>query len=158
MNRFIFLLGLIPAFNSFAEVPEQVRTMMSCGEFAAASEVLKSSTEATYFEKDSLNEIMDRIRSDFRISYADGVNAIQEKFPFATAGQIEEWIKKKYIETKIIDGKEYMFRKTVSNLDRLVPELAADRRAEQIQSDAEYAEYAKTRLPMRKAARRGNTG
>ena len=143
MNRFILLLGLIPAFGCFAEVPEQVNTMMSCGEFTAASELLKSSTEATCFEKDSLNEIMDRIRSDFRISYSEGVNAIQEKFPFATISQIEEWINKKYIETKIIDGNEYMFRKTVSNLDRLVPEMAADRRAEQIQSDAEYAEFAK---------------
>ena len=142
MNRFIILLGLVPVLNCFAEVPETVRTMMSCGEFAAASEALEKCTEATEFEKDSINEIMDRIRSDFRIPYAEGVKAIQEKFPFVTTGQIERWIGNKYIETKIIDGKEYMFRKTVSNLDRLVPELSADKSAEQLQTSSEYMRFA----------------
>ncbi len=142
MNRFIVLLGLISASNCFAEIPEQVRTMMSCGEFASASEVVEALPEVTCFEKDSINEIMDRIRRDFSVPYAEGQKAIQEKYPFATAEQIESWVKSKYIETKIIDGKEYMFRKSISNLGRLVPELSSAKRAEQIQTDAEYAKYA----------------
>ena len=64
---------------------------------------------------DSLQAIMSRIRDDFRLSREEGKKLLLEKVPGATDKQIEAWKQKKYLETRMIDGEERWFRKTISN-------------------------------------------
>ena len=133
----IYLIALcLPFLEIEAAVPEKIPFMIDAGEFGTVEKIIDNPTHGmTTLEADSILEIMSRIRSDFRITYSEGIKAIQDKFPFVTEANIKDWISKKYIEVKEIDGKCYMFRKTVSNLDRLVPELSKFRRNELIQED-----------------------
>ncbi len=126
-----------------AAVPESVREEFRMGNFSVVEQSIADGVGMDALESDSLLAIMDRIRGDFNIPYMDGIRRIQQKFPYASVANIEEWVAKRYIECKTIDGKRYMFRKTVSNLDRLVPELSAARQAEYIMEDFDYMNYAK---------------
>ena len=74
---------------------------------------------------DSLQAIMSRIRSDFRLTSDEGKKLLLEKVPTATDNQIEEWKTKKYLETRIIDGQERWFRKTIRNFGLLNKDLYA---------------------------------
>ncbi len=75
---------------------------------------------------DSLQTMMSRIRNDFRITADDGKAMIKAKVPGATDEMISQWIDKKYIETRIIDGQEWWFRKNKSNFELLNKELYAE--------------------------------
>lgn len=144
MNRAILFMLLAGAasLGVDASVNDNVKDLVRDGKFLMAREAMGKSHEISAVEKDSLVAIMQRIRADFNLTFDDGVKAIQTKFPHATLENINDWVGKRYIEVKEIDGKRYMFRKTVSNLDRLVPELSAARKSEQIKNDSEYMAYA----------------
>lgn len=133
----IYLIALcLPFLEIEAAVPEKIPFMIDAGEFGAVEKIVDNPNHGmTTLEVDSILKIMSRIRSDFRITYNEGLQVIQDKYPFVTEANIKDWISKKYIEVKEIDGKCYMFRKSVSNLDRLVPELSKFRRNELIQED-----------------------
>ncbi len=133
----IYLIALcLPFLEIEAAVPEKIPFMIDAGEFGAVENIVDNPNHGmTTLEVDSILKIMSRIRSDFRITYNEGLQVIQDKYPFVTEANIKDWISKKYIEVKEIDGKCYMFRKSVSNLDRLVPELSKFRRNELIQED-----------------------
>lgn len=136
MKKICLIALCLPFFEIEAAVPEKIPLMVDMGEFGAVENILSSQNHGmTSVKADSILAIMSRIRNDFRISYKDGIKAIQDKFPFVTEANVKEWISKKYIEVKKIDGETYMFRKTVSNLDRLVPELSKFRRNELFQED-----------------------
>lgn len=84
---------------------------------------------------DSLQAMMQRIRYDFQLTPEEGKKLLLEKVPNATDEQINEWKSKKYLETKIIDGQEWWFRKTIRNFSLLNKELfdstiAADKKNE----------------------------
>ena len=87
---------------------------------------------------DSLQTMMQRIRRDFRLTPEDGKKMLMEKVPNVTDSQIEVWKAKKYLETRVIDGQEWWFRKTIKNFALLNKELYG----EQIASDKkkEYAD------------------
>ena len=138
----IYLIALcLPFLEIEAAVPEKIPFMIDAGEFGAVEKIVDNPNHGmTTLEVDSILKIMSRIRSDFRITYNEGLQVIQDKYPFVTEANIKDWISKKYIEVKEIDGKCYMFRKSVSNLDRLVPELSKFRRNELIQEDLKNLE------------------
>lgn len=97
------------------------------GEFAKIENLinkLSDQDKARYASRiDSLQAIMSRIRDDFRWSAEEGKKRLLEKVPGATDRQIESWKQKKYLETRMIDGQERWFRKTVSNFALLNKEL-----------------------------------
>lgn len=102
------------------------------------SQLSKKEKKQNFVFIDSLQTMMQRIRNDFRISPEEGKKLLLEEVPTATDKQIEEWIAKKYIETKIIDGQEWWFRKTIRNFSLLNKELYG----EQIATDKKN-EYSK---------------
>lgn len=84
---------------------------------------------------DSLQDIMTRIRKDFRLTPEEGKKQLLEKVPNATDAMIESWKEKKYLETRIIDGKEWWFRKTIRNFSLLNKELYSETIAKDKSSD-----------------------
>ena len=97
------------------------------GEFAKVEQTISKLSEAEKGKHawliDSLQAMMSRIRDDFRLSREEGKKLLLEKVPGATDKQIESWKQKKYLETRIIDGEERWFRKTISNFVLLNREL-----------------------------------
>lgn len=136
------LISSFMALAANAEVPTSITSLIGSGEFSKAEALINKEKGLSVYQKDSLLSIMSRIRSDFRIPYEEGVRQIQQKFSNASDYNIQQWESKKYIETMTIDGQKYLFRKAVSNLDRLVPELSFERRYEGIVGDQKYAKYA----------------
>ncbi len=115
----------------FSAVPQEITSLFNDGEFRKVEEKISAKDSGlTAVEADSVRAIMNRIKADFRYTYDEGIGKIQERFPHATADNIKDWEARNFIETKIIDGQKMMYRKAISNLDRLVPELSANRKIE----------------------------
>ena len=97
------------------------------GEFAKVESLIGKLNEKEKTQHalliDSLQAMMSRIRDDFRLSREEGVKLLLEKVPQATDKQIEEWKQKKYLETRVIDGEERWFRKTIRNFTLLNKEM-----------------------------------
>ena len=95
------LLALVAsalAFVGMAITPDwqhEVDQLIAQGEFARAEKVMKSLPkkvrQADAVRIDSLRTIMQRIRTDFRITPEEGVKKIREKMPEATDAQIQHW-------------------------------------------------------------------
>ena len=116
----------------------QVDQLIAQGEFARAEKVMKSLPkkvrQADAVRIDSLRTIMQRIRTDFRITPEEGVKLIRAKMPEATDAQIENWKRTRALEVMNIDGKEMWFRKSVGNLWLLGKEFAAQNAADNHES------------------------
>ena len=129
------------ALASMAITPDwqgQVDELIAQGEFARAEKVMKSLPKkvrvADAVRIDSLRTIMQRIRTDFRITPEEGVKMIREKMPEATDAQIQHWKDTRALEVMNIDGKEMWFRKSVGNLWLLGKEFAAQNAADNHES------------------------
>ncbi len=129
------------ALSGAAGAPDwqpQVDQLIAQGEFARAEKVMKSLPkkvrQADAVRIDSLRTIMQRIRTDFRITPEEGVKMIREKMPDATDAQIENWKRTRALEVMNIDGKEMWFRKSVGNLWLLGKEFAAQNAADNHES------------------------
>ena len=116
----------------------QVDQLIAQGEFTRAEKVMKSLPkkvrQADAVRIDSLRTIMQRIRTDFRITPEEGVKLIRAKMPEATDAQIENWKRTRALEVMNIDGKEMWFRKSVGNLWLLGKEFAAQNAADNHES------------------------
>jgi len=119
------------ALMGMAATPDwqsQVDEYIAQGEFAKAEKVMKKLPKkvrkAEAVRIDSLCTIMQRIRTDFRITPEEGVKMIREKMPEATDAQIQHWKDTRALEVMNIDGKEMWFRKSVRNLWLLGKEFA----------------------------------
>lgn len=97
------------------------------GQFSSADSLMESLPQKEkakyYVDIDSFRTIMERIRMDFSLSREDGIKLIRKQIPDITAGRIEDWKNKKFIETMEIDGTERWFRKAIRNLWLLNNEL-----------------------------------
>ena len=129
------------ALSGVAGTPDwqpQVDQLIAQGEFARAEKVMKALPkkvrQADAVRIDSLRTIMQRIRTDFRITPEEGVKMIREKMPDATDAQIENWKRTRALEVMNIDGKEMWFRKSVGNLWLLGKEFAAQNAADNHES------------------------
>lgn len=144
----IFAIGaLMSAVDSLAAVPENSSALMESGDFATIEQLISSpDSKITRAEADSLREVMRRIKRDFSIPYEEGIKQIQSRFSNASRQNIEDWERNNYIETKTIDGTKYMFRKSISNLDRLVPELSARKESQQVATNFSRAKFAKAAM------------
>ena len=99
------------------------------GEFAKVEEIItklnKKEKKQYALLVDSLQAMMTRIKNDFRLTPEEGKKLLLEKVPNATDQQIAEWKEKKYLETRVIDGQEWWFRKTIRNFGLLNKDLYA---------------------------------
>ena len=73
-----------------------------------------------WLESDSASAIASRINRDFPYT----VSEIKQKIDFLDNKTIDKYIKKGYIETKMIGGKRMVHRKADSNVKLLCPELS----------------------------------
>lgn len=89
------------------------------GELAKAEKLLDNLSDQEKKDycllADSLRQTIYRIRKDFSITPQEGKQEISKRMQGVTDEQIDEWIKKKYIEADNIDGKEMWFRRSVGN-------------------------------------------
>ena len=135
MNKKYLLVGVasFAALCCVGGVPQEIDELMKDGEFKKVETLISQKDNGlTAFEKDSLREIMSRIRNDFSYTFNEGVGKIQERFPHVSLENVKDWEARNFVETNIIDGEKRMFRKVVSNIDRLVPELSAGRKSQEI--------------------------
>ena len=103
--------------------------LLNNGEFAKIEQIINGLSKKEKKQHamliDSLQAMMSRIKYDFRYTREEGKNLLLKKVPDATDAQIEEWKQKKYLETRVIDGQEWWFRKTIRNFGLLNKELFA---------------------------------
>lgn len=78
----------------------------------------------TWLEADSAAAIQQRIRGDFSLSEKEGRARIAKLYPWMTPAGIDSCIALGYAETKTIDGKRMMFRKSPTNVALLHPSMA----------------------------------
>lgn len=88
----------------------------------AASFFVAKADKPVWIEADSAQAIKSRILSDFSITWDEGIRKFNERYGIDEA-TLAEWDKKKYIETKTIDGVKRVHRKSLGNAALLNPEL-----------------------------------
>ena len=88
--------------------------------FAACGSTQVSAQNPEWLEPDSAYAISYRIGRDFPTP----VEKAQEMFPELSKGQIKKYIKKGYIETLKINGKQYIHKKAARNYKMLDPKLS----------------------------------
>lgn len=136
----LFLSGISILFSgcqkqkNITSWQDRADSLIQNGELNKAQAYIDS-IQTVYPEKnrwqiDSLSQIIQRIRRDFSISQTDGIQQIFQKIPNADSTLIAHWEKDKWLETRVIDGKKMYFRKAISNLIRLAPELDSLRQDE----------------------------
>lgn len=109
--------ALIPAFVIAIGA---TTAFISCREAEATS---KDETNPAWLEADSSAAIEARIARDFNISREQLLTLIQEKYPDVTDSDIDRFLNERYLEAKVIDGKQMFFRKSLRNLGILNPEF-----------------------------------
>ncbi len=98
---------------------------MSSGEFnrlKSLADSLKTAATVSSSELakiDSLVEISERIRLDFRLPENEVKNRLLPYFPTLDSAQLHSWEKNLKIEMRLIDGEKRYFSQSVSNLFRL---------------------------------------
>jgi transglutaminase-like putative cysteine protease len=102
------------------------------GAFGAASNVLNSALAAASpnaqhkqieFELDRLN----RICQDFSLSQDDLFNALRQSVSGLTTNEFEQWVREGRFDSRVIDGRRWFMRASVSNLYFRYPALNARR-------------------------------
>ncbi|HEY1790983.1 MAG TPA: transglutaminase-like domain-containing protein [Verrucomicrobiae bacterium] len=102
------------------------------GQFVVASNLLGAALAAAppgaqhkqiEFELDRL----DRIRQDFPLSQDDLFNALQQSVSGLTSAEFEQWVREGRFDSRVIDGRRWFMRSSVSNLYFRYPALYARR-------------------------------
>jgi hypothetical protein len=102
------------------------------GQFIAASNVLENalasapsaaSQEQIAFELDRMN----RICLDFPLSQDDLFNALQQSVSGLTSAEFERWVREGRFDSRVIDGRRWFMRSSVSNLYFRYPALTTRR-------------------------------
>lgn len=112
---------------------EQVETLESKGQFAAAATLLTNAlhqASLTALERKQLEFEADRlvrIRKDYPLSRADLFAALQASVKDLTAAEFESWIAEGRFDRRDIDGEERFMSSSVSNLYFRHPELESRR-------------------------------
>ncbi len=78
-------------------------------------------TSPAWLETDFATAIENRIKGDFSLTLEEAVAQIKEKHPEVTQADIDTFIARHYIETRDIDGRTMVYRKSIRNLDILNP-------------------------------------
>lgn len=141
-------LCVISLAGTAQQAPDWQRTVdncIACGEFARAEQVMKQlprrERKAQAVRIDSLRTIMERIRTDFNLTPARGMELIRENMPQVTQAQVDHWKATRKLEVMTIDGQEWWFRKSVRNLWLLGNEFKQQNDAEKLATSATRRTY-----------------
>lgn len=81
-------------------------------------------TEYPYWlENDSVKAIQQRIKDDFSLEINNAVQILKESYPSVDFDLVRDFINNKYLESKNINGKEYLHKKSIGNFKLLYPQL-----------------------------------
>jgi hypothetical protein len=95
--------------------------LFNSGEFSSLKNLTDSVRNAGSLPKtlDSLQEISERIKRDFRLTEADVKSRLAKYYPELNPSQMAEWENKLRLEMRLIDGEKRYFSQAVSNLFRM---------------------------------------
>ena len=93
----------------------------------SAAAILTGSAAAAdtpvWLEADSAAAIASRLKSDFSLTMPEATEMIKKLHPEVSDADIREFVDRHYVETRVIDGVEYMHRKSPRNLALLNPAM-----------------------------------
>lgn len=79
-----------------------------------------------WLERDSATAVKTRIQSDFPLSVSEATELVKKQYAGLKDRDIQKYIKKRYLETMTIDGKQKVHRKAVRNLGLLCPDIRGE--------------------------------
>ncbi len=79
--------------------------------------------EAVWLECDSALAVENRLRADFALDMESAIAEIRKLYPEVTDVDIDSFISRRYIETRIFDGDMRVHRKSPKNIARLNPSM-----------------------------------
>lgn len=91
--------------------------------FVIAPIIVEANKFPYWLEIDSTSAIQQRIKSDFSIKIQDAVIKLSDLYPNVDFDLIKEYIDNNYLESKLIDGKEFIHKKSIGNFKLLYPML-----------------------------------
>ena len=131
------------------------------GQFIAASNVLDAALAASppgtqrkqiEFEMDRLN----RICQDFSLSQDDLFSALQQSVSGLTTNEFEEWVREGRFDSRVIDGRRWFMRASVSNLYFRYPSLTSRRTDGSDRTNLVYTILASCRAIKQAALKEGS--
>lgn len=78
----------------------------------------------TWLENDSAEAIQQRIIDDFSLDVNEVKFKLQKSYPAVDIDSIKDFTNNHYLESKIINGKEYFHKKSIGNFKLLYPQLS----------------------------------
>ncbi len=85
--------------------------------------IINAKQYPSWLEVDSINAIQKRINGDFTIEINDAIIKLKESYSNVNFDSVRCYIDSNYLESKIINGKEYLHKKSIGNFRLLYPKL-----------------------------------
>lgn len=127
---FLFLGSCKPVQQPDSDI-KRANKFFTSGEFSKLKNLTDSVMNAGNLPKtiDSLQEISERIKRDFRLTEADVKSRLVKYYPDLNPTQMTEWERNGKLEMRTIDGEKRYFTQAVSNLFRM-DDVARNRKQE----------------------------
>jgi len=115
-------------------IPQAVQKLIDQGEYAKAREALRDAAEDMAISENDRQDLLweaERLRRfpfDFNLKADDVLIQIQRDIPGATMEDVDAWTKEGALESLLIDGTRYYYRRAVRNLF-LLNKKAMERRS-----------------------------
>jgi len=116
-----------------AVIPDAIQKMIDRGEFTRAREALRDAAEDMALPENDRQDLLweaERLRRfpfDFDLKVEDVLKQIQRDIPGAAMADVDAWTKEGALESLVMDGVRYYYRRAVRNLF-LINKKAAERR------------------------------
>ncbi len=133
--NYLCITGILCNFTLFLQYPKAIMKnkllislflIAATGAFWLSSRASQGTETSTpsWLETDSSAAIHSRLLYDFPWTVDEARAHIRERHPDLTDAQIDSFVAKGYIETKVIDGERRVHRKAPRNLGLLNPEMS----------------------------------
>jgi len=116
-----------------AAIPDAIQKMIDRGEFTRAREALRDAAEDMALPENDRKDFLweaERLRRfpfDFDLKAEDVLKQIQRDIPEAAMADVDTWTQEGALESLVMDGVRYYYRRAVRNLF-LINKKAAERR------------------------------
>ena len=100
-----------------------LKTAITLSAAAMFTGAVAAADTPVWLEADSAAAIASRLKSDFSLTMPEATEMIKKLHPEVSDADIREFVDRHYVETRVIDGVEYMHRKSPRNLALLNPAM-----------------------------------
>lgn len=101
----------------------KLKTAIAISAAAMFSGLTAVADSPVWLEADSAAAIKARLKSDFSLTMPEATEKIKQLHPEVCDDDIRRFVENHYVETRVIDGVEYMHRKSPRNLALLNPAM-----------------------------------